>query len=96
VETGNNKGALRCIVQNLRYFEKGDYIYKLILFGKKGERTIHAIMGNLLVNRQGNGEPISVSFPLMWTERETPIIISPRPSLQPHPPKMNANRSTCA
>ena len=56
VETGNNKGALRCIVQNLRYFEKSDYIYKLILFGKKGERTIHNIVGNLTINRQGNGE----------------------------------------
>lgn len=64
VETGNNKGALRCIVQNLRYFEKGDYIYKLILFGKKGERTIHAIMGNLLVNRQGNGETYFRFLPL--------------------------------
>ena len=56
VETGNNKGALRCTVQNLRYYEKGDYIYKLILFGKKSERTIHTIIGNLVVNRQGNGE----------------------------------------
>lgn len=56
VETGNNKGALRCAVQNLRYFEKGDYIYKLIFFGKKGERTIHTVVGNLTVNRQGNGE----------------------------------------
>lgn len=56
VETGNNKGALRCVVQNLRYFDRGDYIYKLILFGKKGERTIHTVIGNLLVNRQGSGE----------------------------------------
>ncbi len=56
VETGNNKGALRCVVQNLRHFDRGDYIYKLILFGKKGERTIHATIGNLVVNKQGNGE----------------------------------------
>lgn len=56
IETGNNKGALRCAVQNLKYYEKGDYIYKLILFGKKGEKTIHTIIGSLLVNRQGNGE----------------------------------------
>lgn len=56
VETGNNKGALRCAVQNLRYYDKGEYIYKLILFGTKNERTIHTIIGNLLVNRQGNGE----------------------------------------
>ncbi len=64
VETGNNKGALRCVVQNLRYFEKGDYIYKLILFGKKGERTIHTIIGNLVINRQGNGETYFRFLPL--------------------------------
>lgn len=64
VETGNNKGALRCVVQNLRYFDKGDYIYKLILFGKKGERTIHTVIGNLLVNKQGNGETYFRFLPL--------------------------------
>lgn len=64
VETGNNKGALRCVVQNLRYFEKSDYIYKLILFGKKGERTIHTIIGNLVVNKQGNGESYFRFLPL--------------------------------
>lgn len=56
VETGNNKGALRCVVQNLKYYEKGDYRYKLILFGKRGERTIHTVIGDVPVNRQGNGE----------------------------------------
>jgi len=64
VETGNNKGALRCVVQNLRYFDKGDYIYKLILFGKKGERTIHTIIGNLAINKQGNGEAYFRFLPL--------------------------------
>lgn len=56
VETGNNKGALRCVVQNLRYYDRGEYIYKLILFGTKNERIIHSIIGTLLVNRQGSGE----------------------------------------
>gem|GEM_PF-549665 len=64
VETGNNKGALRCVVQNLRYFDRGDYIYKLILFGKKGERTIHTIIGNLLINKQGSGETYFRFLPL--------------------------------
>lgn len=64
VETGNNKGALRCVVQNLRYFDRGDYIYKLILFGKKGERTIHTIIGNLVINKQGNGESYFRFLPL--------------------------------
>lgn len=26
IETGNNKGALRCVVQNLKYHSRGDYI----------------------------------------------------------------------
>ncbi len=64
VETGNNKGALRCTVQNLRHYENSDYIYKLILFGKKGEKTIHTIIGNLLVNGQGNGETYFRFLPL--------------------------------
>ena len=64
VETGNNKGALRCTVQNLRFFDRGDYIYKLILFGKKGERTIHTVIGDLLLNKQGNGETYFRFLPL--------------------------------
>lgn len=56
VETGNNKGALRCVVQNLKYYGGGEYIYKLIFFGKKGDRTINTVLGSLAINRNGNGE----------------------------------------
>lgn len=56
IETGNNKGAMRCSVENLRPFPKGDYLYKLILFGSRGERTIHAVIGTVPVGRSGNGE----------------------------------------
>ena len=56
IETGNGKGAMRVVVQNMRYYEKGPYVYKLILFGKKKERTIHKIMETVAVNKQGNGE----------------------------------------
>ncbi len=56
VETGNNKGALRCVVQNLKYYSRGDYIYKLILFGKNRDRTLHTVLGSLTINRYGNGE----------------------------------------
>ncbi len=56
VETGNNKGALRCVVQNLKYYSRGDYIYKLILFGKNRDRTLHTVLGGLTINRYGNGE----------------------------------------
>lgn len=56
VETGNNKGAISLSVQNLRFFERNRYIYKLILFGEKKERTIHAVIGSLILNRFGSGE----------------------------------------
>jgi len=56
IETGNGKGAMRVVVQNMRYYERGPYIYKLILFGKKRERTIHSVMGSVAINRYGNGE----------------------------------------
>ncbi len=69
VETGNGKGALRCTVQNLRYYPKGEYIYKLILFGRKGERTLHTIIGNLVVNRYGNSETYFRFNPLDVDER---------------------------
>ena len=56
VETGNNKGAMRCVVQNLKYHNRGDYTYKLIFFGKKHGKTLHSIIGSLIINRYGNGE----------------------------------------
>lgn len=56
IETGNNKGAIRVSVQNLRFFDRGRYVYKLILFGEKKERTIHAVIGTLILNKFGVGE----------------------------------------
>lgn len=56
VETGNNKGALRCVVQNLKYFSRGEYTYKLILFGKNRSRVLNTVLGGLAINRHGNGE----------------------------------------
>jgi hypothetical protein len=56
IETGNNKGALRCIVQNLKYYSRGEYIYKLILFGKDKDKVLNSVLGSLAINRYGNGE----------------------------------------
>lgn len=56
IETGNNKGAISLSVQNLKFFERNRYIYKLILFGEKRERTIHSVIGSLILNRFGTGE----------------------------------------
>lgn len=56
IETGNNRGAMRIGVQNVRYYEKSDYIYKLIFFGTVREKMIHVIIGTVNVNRMGSGE----------------------------------------
>ena len=56
IETGSNKGAMRIGVQNLKYQDKNEYIYKLIFFGNAKEKTIYAIIGTVNVNKMGNGE----------------------------------------
>ncbi len=56
IETGNNKGAVRCYVENLKFFQKGTYLYKLVLFGEKNGAIISAILGTLNCNAQGKGE----------------------------------------
>lgn len=56
VETGNNRGAIRCVMQNVKYFPRSEYTYQLILFGKKNEKMIHTVVGTIPVSRYGAGE----------------------------------------
>ncbi|MDO4553375.1 MAG: hypothetical protein Q4C22_07560, partial [Bacillota bacterium] len=56
VETGNNKGALRCVVKNLNYGQEDAYDYQLLFLGKKKEKIIHALFGQIKINGKGNGE----------------------------------------
>ncbi len=56
IETGGSRGSVRIGAENLRPFERKTYIYKLILFGKKNERTIYKIMGDLIPSNRGKGE----------------------------------------
>lgn len=56
IETGRNRGAVRVGAENLRCFEQDAYVYKLIFFGKKNEKTIYKIMGTLLISSRGRGE----------------------------------------
>ncbi|MDR3628132.1 MAG: hypothetical protein P4L45_14915, partial [Ignavibacteriaceae bacterium] len=56
IETGNDTGVLKCSVQNLKYLNDGEYLYKLLLFGKKDHATIYATIGTLSIDKQGNGD----------------------------------------
>ncbi|MEG1584314.1 MAG: hypothetical protein RR131_03670 [Anaerovorax sp.] len=64
VETGNNKGAMRCTLDNLKPFENGEYIYKLIFMGVKKEKTIYEIIGTVSPNKGGNSETYFRFLPL--------------------------------
>lgn len=56
METGGNRGSVRVGAENLKPFDRKHYIYKLILFGKRNERTIYKIMGDLVPSSRGKGE----------------------------------------
>lgn len=56
LETGDGQGAVRVGADNLRCFEHSGYVYKLLLFGKKNEKTIYKIAGDLLLSSRGRGE----------------------------------------
>lgn len=64
LQTGGSRGSIRVGVENLRYFQRGGYIYKLIFFGKRKEKTIYSIIGNLLVSTSGRGETYFTINPL--------------------------------
>lgn len=53
LETGRGKCAVRVAADGIRVRDKGSYIYKLIFFGRKKEKTIHAVVGTVAVNRWG-------------------------------------------
>lgn len=58
IEIRNNQGTLRCIVQNLKYYEDGRFLYKLYFFGKKNNDTIFLNAGTLVIDKQGRAEHI--------------------------------------
>lgn len=53
IETGSGKGAIKVDIDNLLY--SSIYAYKLIFFGKKKEKTIYTVVGDISVNEEGNG-----------------------------------------
>lgn len=56
IETERGRGAIRVGADNLQYFERNGYVYKLLLFGKKNEKTIYKIAGSLFLSSRGRGE----------------------------------------
>lgn len=53
IETGNGKGAIKADISNLLY--SSIYAYKLIFFGRKKEKTIYTVVGDISVAEAGEG-----------------------------------------
>ena len=53
IETGNGKGAIKADISNLLY--SSIYAYKLIFFGRKKEKTIYTVVGDISVTEAGEG-----------------------------------------
>lgn len=56
IETGNGKGTMRVGVENFCCFEKRQYAYKVILFGRKKGKLIFKVLGEVPINKKGKGE----------------------------------------
>ncbi len=53
IETGNGRGAIKADIKNLLY--SSIYAYKLIFFGRKKEKTIYMVVGDINVTETGEG-----------------------------------------
>lgn len=56
IENDKEKGLIVAVMDNIRFFPDGDYIYKLILAGKKNEKWRYHMLGSMSLNAHGNGE----------------------------------------
>lgn len=56
VEQEQDKGLIVVIVENVKFFPKGEYVYKLVLAGTKNERRCYHLVGNISLSAYGKGE----------------------------------------
>ena len=47
IDQDDDKGLIVVIVENIRFFPKGEYVYKLILAGTKNERRCYHLVGDI-------------------------------------------------
>lgn len=56
VEQDEDKGLIVVIMDNIKFFPKGEYVYKLVLAGTKNEKRCYHMIGNISLNAYGKGE----------------------------------------
>lgn len=56
LEEDGDKGLVVVTVDNVRFFPKGEYVYKLIFAGVKKEKKHYHMVGNISLSAYGTGE----------------------------------------
>lgn len=56
MEQDEDKGLIVAIVDNVKFFPKGEYVYKLIFAGTKKEKRRYHMVGNISLSAYGKGE----------------------------------------
>ncbi|NLD19530.1 MAG: hypothetical protein GX663_04695 [Clostridiales bacterium] len=56
MEKDDDKGLIVVIVDNVKFFPKGEYVYKLIFAGTKNEKRQYHMVGNISLSAYGKGE----------------------------------------
>lgn len=56
VEQDEDKGLIIVIIDNIKFFPKGEYVYKLVLAGTKNEKRCYHMIGNISLSAYGKGE----------------------------------------
>lgn len=56
LETDGDKGLVVVTVDNVRFFPRGEYVYKLIFAGTRKERRHYHMIGDISLSAEGTGE----------------------------------------
>lgn len=56
MEKDDDKGLVVVMVDNVKFFPKGEYVYKLIFAGTKNEKRHYHMVGNISLSAYGKGE----------------------------------------
>jgi len=56
LDINNEKGMVIATVDNVKFFPKGEYVYKLIFAGVKKEKRLYHMVGDISLSACGSGE----------------------------------------
>lgn len=56
LEKNEDKGLIVAVMNNVKFFPKGEYVYKLLLAGQKNEKLYYHLLGNMSMTAYGDGE----------------------------------------